>query len=115
MVQTIDKSNKMAAILSLIENTNTIEKQNRPIPFEFRKRVPIPSVNRQHYSDDVISCHTCQCFKLFCIFFSVPMVLVGNKTDLHMERRVSTEDGKALADEMKAVFLETSAKENRVG
>ena len=43
------------------------------------------------------------------------MVLVGNKTDLHMERRVSTEDGKALADEMKAVFLETSAKENRVG
>ena len=43
------------------------------------------------------------------------MVLVGNKTDLHMERRVTTEEGKALAEEMKAVFLETSAKENRVG
>jgi Ras family protein len=42
------------------------------------------------------------------------MVLVGNKTDLHMERRVSTEEGKTLAEEMKAVFLETSAKENRV-
>jgi Ras family protein len=42
------------------------------------------------------------------------MVLVGNKTDLHMERRVTTEEGKALAEEMKAVFLETSAKENRV-
>ena len=42
------------------------------------------------------------------------MVLVGNKTDLHMERRVTTDEGKALAEEMKAVFLETSAKENRV-
>jgi Ras family protein len=44
---------------------------------------------------------------------SVPMVLVGNKTDLHMDRRVTVEEGKALAEEMKAVFLETSAKENR--
>ena len=42
------------------------------------------------------------------------MVLVGNKTDLHMERKVTTDEGKALAEEMKAVFLETSAKENRV-
>ena len=42
------------------------------------------------------------------------MVLVGNKTDLHMERRVTTDEGKALAEEMKAAFLETSAKENRV-
>ena len=42
------------------------------------------------------------------------MVLVGNKTDLHMDRCVTTEEGKALAEEMKAVFLETSAKENRV-
>ena len=38
------------------------------------------------------------------------MVLVGNKTDLHMERRVSTEEGKTLAEEMKAVFLETVLK-----
>lgn len=44
---------------------------------------------------------------------NVPMVLVGNKTDLHMDRCVTTEEGKALAEEMKAVFLETSAKENR--
>ncbi|XP_017778647.1 PREDICTED: GTP-binding protein Rheb homolog [Nicrophorus vespilloides] len=42
----------------------------------------------------------------------VPLVLVGNKTDLHMERMISTEEGKRLAEDWKAVFLETSAKQN---
>ncbi|KAG8229104.1 hypothetical protein J437_LFUL009573 [Ladona fulva] len=42
----------------------------------------------------------------------VPIVLVGNKTDLHIERMISTEEGKRLADSWKAVFLETSAKQN---
>lgn len=42
----------------------------------------------------------------------VPVVLVGNKTDLHIERMISTEEGKRLADSWKAVFLETSAKQN---
>ncbi|XP_019881664.1 GTP-binding protein Rheb homolog [Aethina tumida] len=42
----------------------------------------------------------------------VPVVLVGNKTDLHMERAISAEEGKRLADEWKAIFLETSAKQN---
>jgi len=46
--------------------------------------------------------------------FSVPLVLVGNKSDLHMDRRVSQEEGKSLASQMNAVFIETSAKENRV-
>ena len=45
---------------------------------------------------------------------SVPIVLVGNKSDLHNERQVSVEKGKKLAEEMKAFFLETSAKENQV-
>lgn len=45
---------------------------------------------------------------------SVPIVLVGNKTDLHMERAISSEDGKRLADNWKAAFLETSAKQNEV-
>jgi len=44
---------------------------------------------------------------------SVPIVLVGNKSDLHNERQVSVEKGKKLAEEMKAFFLETSAKENQ--
>ncbi|XP_018565630.1 GTP-binding protein Rheb homolog isoform X2 [Anoplophora glabripennis] len=44
----------------------------------------------------------------------VPVVLVGNKTDLHMERMISSEEGKRLADEWKAIFLETSAKQNAV-
>ena len=43
----------------------------------------------------------------------VPLVLVGNKTDLHVDRRVSHEQGKKLAEEMKAVFMETSAKQNQ--
>lgn len=42
----------------------------------------------------------------------VPIVLVGNKTDLHMERLVTTEEGKKLAESWNAVFLETSAKQN---
>lgn len=42
----------------------------------------------------------------------VPVVLVGNKTDLHQERAVSTEEGKKLAECWKAQFLETSAKQN---
>lgn len=45
---------------------------------------------------------------------SVPVVLVGNKTDLHQERAVSTDEGKRLAESWKASFLETSAKQNEV-
>jgi len=44
---------------------------------------------------------------------AVPIVLVGNKSDLHNERRVTVEEGKELAKQMKAFFLETSAKENQ--
>ena len=47
-------------------------------------------------------------------FFSVPIILVGNKSDLQSDRRVTSDEGKNLAAEMKAVFLETSAKENQV-
>lgn len=43
---------------------------------------------------------------------SVPLVLVGNKTDLFNERRVSAEDGKRLADEWQCKFMEVSAKSN---
>lgn len=41
-------------------------------------------------------------------------MLVGNKTDLHMERMISADEGKRLADSWKAAFLETSAKQNEV-
>ena len=44
----------------------------------------------------------------------MPIILVGNKTDLHVDRRVTQDQGKALAQEMKAAFIETSAKENQV-
>lgn len=43
---------------------------------------------------------------------SVPMVLVGNKTDLHMERVISFEQGKQLADSWSSAFIEASAKQN---
>ena len=42
----------------------------------------------------------------------VPVVLVGNKKDLEADREVSREDGEKLAKQIKAVFLETSAKDN---
>lgn len=44
---------------------------------------------------------------------NVPLVLVGNKTDLHLERAISSDEGKKLAEDWKAIFLETSAKENQ--
>ena len=44
----------------------------------------------------------------------MPIVLVGNKSDLHMDRQVTREEGQKLASDMKAVFLETSAKNNQV-
>jgi Ras family protein len=43
---------------------------------------------------------------------TVPIVLVGNKKDLHAERKIPQEQGKKLADSWKAVFLEASAKHN---
>lgn len=44
---------------------------------------------------------------------NVPIVLVGNKTDLHMERVIQYEEGKQVADSWKAAFLEASAKQNQ--
>lgn len=40
---------------------------------------------------------------------NIVKVLVGNKCDLERERRVSTENGKKLADEFNMEFFETSA------
>ena len=41
---------------------------------------------------------------------NVPVVIVGNKLDLEDERKVSTEEGRAFAQSIKASFIETSAK-----
>ncbi|CAG5115566.1 unnamed protein product [Candidula unifasciata] len=43
---------------------------------------------------------------------TVPIVLVGNKKDLRIERVISEEEGKHLAESWKVPFLEASAKEN---
>ncbi|RUS23084.1 P-loop containing nucleoside triphosphate hydrolase protein [Endogone sp. FLAS-F59071] len=43
---------------------------------------------------------------------NVPAVLVGNKCDLHMQRQVSPEEGKALAAEWNCLWVEASAKHN---
>lgn len=40
----------------------------------------------------------------------VPMVIVGNKSDLESDRQVSTADGSELAKSWGAPFFETSAK-----
>ncbi|KAK6541712.1 GTP-binding protein [Orbilia ellipsospora] len=42
----------------------------------------------------------------------VPCVLVGNKSDLHIQRQVSPEEGKKLAEEWKCTWTETSARHN---
>ena len=41
----------------------------------------------------------------------VPMVVIGNKCDLEMNRQVSFEEGKELATLFECPFFETSAKE----
>ena len=41
----------------------------------------------------------------------VPWVLIGNKCDLVDERDVTTEEGIQLAEEFRAPFFETSAKD----
>jgi len=43
---------------------------------------------------------------------NLPITIVGNKKDLHAERKVSIEQGKKLAETWKASFLEASAKNN---
>lgn len=40
----------------------------------------------------------------------VPIILVGNKSDLNNERKVSSDQGSGFAEEAKLEFLETSAK-----
>ncbi|KAJ1660855.1 RAS1 protein [Dispira simplex] len=39
-----------------------------------------------------------------------PVVIVGNKSDLEIQRQVTTEQGRQLAAEYQAMFMETSAK-----
>lgn len=55
------------------------------------------------------------CYLLENIFFSVPLVIVGNKLDLqYTSRVVRYDEGQKLAEEWKADFIETSAKDNTV-
>ncbi|KAJ9071803.1 GTP-binding protein [Entomophthora muscae] len=41
-----------------------------------------------------------------------PMIIVGNKRDLHQQRQISAEEGKELALQWKCQFIESSAKNN---
>jgi len=43
-----------------------------------------------------------------------PVILIGNKSDLGDQRRVQADEGLALAKEMNASFIETSARHNEV-
>ncbi|WVN86740.1 uncharacterized protein L203_101912 [Cryptococcus depauperatus CBS 7841] len=43
---------------------------------------------------------------------NMPLVIVGQKTDLRDERSVTREEGEALAKKLKAGFVESSAKDN---
>ncbi|MBZ3891887.1 Ras-related protein Rap-2a [Sciurus carolinensis] len=45
----------------------------------------------------------------------VPVILVGNKVDLESEQEVSSNEGRALAEEWGCPFMETSAKSKTTG
>ena len=45
---------------------------------------------------------------------TVPQLLVANKNYLNKERKVAQEQGKMLAQSLKAEFIETSTKDNRL-
>ena len=45
---------------------------------------------------------------------AIPIVLVGNKTDLDAKRVVSAEEGQALAAKLGAEYVESSAKQDVV-
>mmetsp|Transcript_27703 Transcript_27703/g.47399 ORF Transcript_27703/g.47399 Transcript_27703/m.47399 type:complete len:91 (+) Transcript_27703:408-680(+) len=47
-----------------------------------------------------------------CSSSKVPRVLVGNKSDLKIERQVSSEEGKQLAQKWGCPYIECSAKHN---
>lgn len=40
----------------------------------------------------------------------IPCVVVGSKSDLHVQRQVSEEEGKELAKQLKSAWVETSAR-----
>ncbi|KAK9383059.1 small GTPase superfamily [Kockiozyma suomiensis] len=43
---------------------------------------------------------------------SIPMIIVGNKSDLGAQRKVETVEAKTLAEEFNCPFIETSARHN---
>ena len=43
---------------------------------------------------------------------NIPFVLVGNKIDLEEDRKVPTQEGLAIATELRSSFIETSALKN---
>ena len=42
----------------------------------------------------------------------IPLTLVGNKSDLHMQRTISKEEGQQLATEWDCAWTEASARHN---
>lgn len=59
-------------------------------------------------------CLPCLLTAAMCVcsfrYEKVPVILVGNKVDLESEREVSSNEGRALAEEWGCPFMETSAK-----
>ena len=64
-----------------------------------------------HSSFDEIKNYYCNEIRDICQN-NIPVILLGNKTDLEDERQVSQEDGVILAVSHNYKFMETSAKKN---
>jgi Ras homolog enriched in brain len=42
----------------------------------------------------------------------IPCVIVGNKSDLHLQRQIQIQEGRSLAKQLGCAFVETSARHN---
>uniref|UniRef100_K7GHY4 small monomeric GTPase n=1 Tax=Pelodiscus sinensis TaxID=13735 RepID=K7GHY4_PELSI len=65
-------------------------------------------VNQQSFQEEINPCR--DGIKRWATYEKVPVILVGNKVDLESEREVSSNEGRALAEEWGCPFMETSAK-----
>ncbi|ELP89545.1 hypothetical protein EIN_220070 [Entamoeba invadens IP1] len=66
--------------------------------------------SKESFNDVPNSINTIMMYKQIDDISKIPVVIVGNKTDLEKDRAVSTDDGQNLAEKYNSPFIEISVK-----